>query len=623
MKRFFLMLPPICLFTIFIIFLDIKLCPQTTFQALQFSIDTDGAVQTIPCWRDEHDTFYYVFLPSYADLQTISVSWDGSINLSNQLYKDEEYLRNIATNEPYEIQLRNHSGKILNQGTLVFVKSSNIPALYIQTQSGTMEYVRKDKTHKESGTCMIINPDGSTEYHGILNYIKGRGNNTWNHSEKKPYKIKLSEPAELIGMSRSSSWCLLSNPHDTSYLRNKIVYDFSKRIGLNKAPDSTFVDLYLNNEYSGLYLLAQDVEETEERLGLNSNYLLELTPEDRISPDDIVIKTISGNHYVITSLQSITNEEYNPLSNNLESFENAVYSESGFNDSGQYYTEFIDMDSWSKKYLIEQIFANSDSAYASQYFYTSINSKKKVFHAGPVWDYDLSMGTFYGMYPYITGPEYFKPLGWVYTALLTHPDFSEKVKADFKYIYPNLVEVVEIKLPTYKDLISSSTDMNHIRWKTRDFNDGYQAVLQYLKRRTDFLYRFLSTGDSYCHIALTYNSDISPYTVYHNHGVKAGEIFYDFPEITREGCIFSGWFYQGTDIRFDSLKPITSDVKLYAKWETDAEAAQNDKLSSMINKLKINKSLYLGYFFTGLLAIFMLMMVWIEIRRNYKVNQWE
>ena len=49
--------------------------------------------------------------------------------------------------------------------------------------------------------------------------IRGRGNSTWGWP-KKPYKIKLAEDAQLLGMTaETDEWVLLANYADRTGLR--------------------------------------------------------------------------------------------------------------------------------------------------------------------------------------------------------------------------------------------------------------------------------------------------------------------------------------------------------------------------------------------------------------------
>ena len=141
--------------------------------------------------------------------------------------------------------------------------------VYIDTESGNMDYIHENKENKESGKISIYTSVEGIDYSGDLTSIKGRGNNTWDEFEKKPYNIELQNESNLLGMGKASQWVLLANADDHSNLRNKLVYDFSDEIGLEFSPDSRWVDLYLNGEYAGLYLLSERNEVHENRVNID------------------------------------------------------------------------------------------------------------------------------------------------------------------------------------------------------------------------------------------------------------------------------------------------------------------------------------------------------------------
>lgn len=305
MKRI-LLLFPLLITTVLIISLNIILYPKTHFDALKFNIEMNGNTQTISCWLNKEDNNYYVFLPSYTDLEYISVLTEMDVKLNDTIYKNNETLHNISPDVKYDISLLNRNGKVVENGNLIFLKTRNIPSMFIETISGDISKIHKNKNYRESGNVQIISPDGTIECHDDLKYIKGRGNFTWN-SEKKPYNIEFTQPVEIFDIGTGKSWCLLANAFDASNIRNKIVFDFSKNIGLI-SPGSTFVDLYINNNYMGLYLLTQKAES----ISPSSSYLFELTPENRIDDSELIIKTDIGKNYTISSMQkNITQEKYN------------------------------------------------------------------------------------------------------------------------------------------------------------------------------------------------------------------------------------------------------------------------------------------------------------------------
>lgn len=129
-----------------------------------------------------------------------------------------------------------------------------------------------------------------------------------------------------------------------------------------------------------------------------------------------------------------------------QEFEDAVYSEDGYNEAtGKYYYEYCDLDSLVKLYLINELGKNYDAFTSSAYFYLPENSD--IMYAGPVWDFDLCYG-----------------IGHNNRAVASNP---EKFFATEKYLINGL-----IKIESFRDALK----------KTLDKNDGefYLAVQQLL-----------------------------------------------------------------------------------------------------------------------------------------------
>lgn len=114
---------------------------------------------------------------------------------------------------------------------------------------------------------LLIKDSGSLDYKGSLKHIKGRGNASWEY-DKRPYNIKLDESADLLGMGKAKGWCLLANYLDTSLMRNKIIYDLAEETGIPFTMDARSLDLYINGEYKGTYLLTEKVEVDKNRLNI-------------------------------------------------------------------------------------------------------------------------------------------------------------------------------------------------------------------------------------------------------------------------------------------------------------------------------------------------------------------
>ena len=348
--------------------------------ALSFTIQSGGHSEEISPWSADGEN-YYVFLPSYAKLSDLTFHLNNAQDmfLCGLPLTEGFDLSSLELRESYELDYPAHGA--VRTAHITFLQSKNAAAMYIDTESGSMNRVHANKDYKENAKITLIDTDGNINYQGLgSDRIKGRGNNTW-RSDKKPYTLQLDEPSAMLGMNSAKKWVLLSSPTDVSNIRNKIVYDFARETALYWTPGCEYVDLYLNGEYSGLYLLTEKIEVAEERLNIGKGAYL-FSAEAALSHD---FSTKSGMQIRIRNSKDLTKEETDDANNSVHAAENAI-----LNASDTLF-DMIDLDSWARKYLIEEIFENVDAGLRSQFFYAGGRSSK-IF-AGPIWDYDLSLGS--------------------------------------------------------------------------------------------------------------------------------------------------------------------------------------------------------------------------------------
>lgn len=154
--------------------------------------------------------------------------------------------------------------------TRLTIYCSNTPVIYINSETGYYD-VTKEYTEEESTTIKLVGndtyQDESYWYEGT-GQIKLRGNSTA-YRPKRPFKLKLSEKADLLGLGAeqkedgtsksyaSKHWVLLANDIDHSLMRNKLLYDFSGDIGTEFYFKSTNVTLIYNGQYEGVYQLCE------------------------------------------------------------------------------------------------------------------------------------------------------------------------------------------------------------------------------------------------------------------------------------------------------------------------------------------------------------------------------
>lgn len=101
--------------------------------------------------------------------------------------------------------------------------------------------------------------------------VKVRGNWTTSY-DKKPLRIKLKDAQNLLGLNDGNAyknWVLLAEYKDASMLRNKTALSISRELLENDglyASDAELVEVYINGEYWGVYLLAEQQQINEGRI---------------------------------------------------------------------------------------------------------------------------------------------------------------------------------------------------------------------------------------------------------------------------------------------------------------------------------------------------------------------
>ena len=160
---------------------------------------------------------------------------------------------------------------------------TNVPTIYINTEDG------KDITSKDVYKyCTLVYRDGDSLAVYEKTQIRGRGNSTWS-AEKKPYRIKFAESQKFLGKgyAKSKSWVLLANAGDKSMLRNALTHDLGEFVKMDFSPAALFVDLYINNNYRGTYLVSDHVNVDNKRVEVDeeTGFLLEYSQDPNKSEE--------------------------------------------------------------------------------------------------------------------------------------------------------------------------------------------------------------------------------------------------------------------------------------------------------------------------------------------------
>lgn len=172
---------------------------------------------------------------------------------------------------PLTVNFSGGSGKVL------LLKSDVLSSLHI-TIDRPLSDIHESKSVSAAGYLVKLNAAGEPVAEGEVESLSGRGNASWTLSgNKRPYNVRLAEAAQLIdGAGTAKSWCLLSNNvstgrHDRTGLYSAVALDLFREMGGASALSTESVDLYVNGQYRGTYLLTEKVEIQESRVDIRKS----------------------------------------------------------------------------------------------------------------------------------------------------------------------------------------------------------------------------------------------------------------------------------------------------------------------------------------------------------------
>ena len=531
-----------------------------------------GDKEEIISWWSNDDGQAFVFLPSYAELKDLRVilrkgthAMMGDMELSDGM--------DCGCFEPdteYEMTVQNQSPMVVR-----FVRSGNLPTMFIHTVSGTEETIHTQRNVWEYAQLCLIDAEGKTDYRGELDEISGRGSGTW-FFEKKSYNLKLNGSADLLGMGAGKKWALLANVIDESHLRNKLIYDFAREIGSYSgfAPNCEHVDVYLNGTYVGLYLLTEKAEIAENRVEADPEVILfEVDALGRSERMLLPFVLDWGTAVGIKSPESCTEQERDLLMNDIFAFQDTLLDES----KGEEALQFIDLESWTRRYLIDEIFENYDGGCHSQYFFRDQrDGKDNRIIAGPCWDYDNCAD---GWFMAKQNPRCFlmqrmwknegEHTPW-YGTLMKKETFRDRVLELYRNeLSAKVRHLMEVQLPEEAAFLQGALKMNAIRWSLADPAEAIQHFHDFMEERIDFLDSAWIDGVEYRTVTAKSIWD------YRYYCTQPGTICEDIPmpeELgVEEGSV---WIREDTGELFDPKSVITEDFTIVSvPGETETGAA--------------------------------------------------
>ena len=382
----------------FILVAAIVLCVLTAYADDTFSCAvTDQQGNVIHGYHDTQKEQWYLFLTNKVVISDAEVQLQGAVVSADKGTLDPQtnVLRGAFAQNGDSVVVSLADGS----SETITVMQSELPSLYIALDGVTLDTVHQDKSVKYAGTAVTLTDTANEEndLHVTNATFKGRGNSSWVCYEKKGYQIKFDKKTSVLGMAKAKKWVLLANASDDSMMRNKLSFSLADQLGMTYVPHSAFVDLWINGEYRGTYLVCEKVELGTTRLNLNDpkGVLMEQDEAFYASEDIWIENHSTGKHFVVK--ESVTEDDPALLQEAVKDFDDALNAVMAYMATTPNETitldalsRYIDVDSFLQYYLVNEFTLNRESSTTSFYWYK--DGEQDVLHLGPVWDFDTCMG---------------------------------------------------------------------------------------------------------------------------------------------------------------------------------------------------------------------------------------
>jgi subtilisin-like proprotein convertase family protein len=413
---------------------------------------------------------------------------------------------------------------------------SDLPIVVINTNGNAIDY--DIKITADMG--IVYNGPGNrnhmidpfNEYNGKIG-IEYRGNYSLSLPQK-PYSIELIDnlgvaiDSSILGMPTENDWLLLANYNDKSFARNALPNETFASMG-NYGVRSRHVDVVLNGEYQGIYLLSEKIKRDSNRVDISKLEPTEILGQDVTGGYIIKVDYWDNSdswqsnfspigfpgldiHYVYyyPKPDEIVLEQQTYIQNFMDEFETALYA-ANFDDPNFGYRRYISVPTFIDYLIINELARNVDGYKKSRFLYKQKDHADGTYRklkAGPVWDFDWALKDMWSgaedgsgfMYPEVD--QDVNAPGW-YIRLLQDTLFANEVRCRYDDLRRNILSEAYMhnKIDSIAAVVNESQDWHYLTWghmgaatgtgevqaPSQTYAEEVQRLKDWLTRRVNWL----------------------------------------------------------------------------------------------------------------------------------------
>lgn len=370
---------------------------------------------------------------------------------------------------------------------------TNVPTIYIDIPDVTDldKDLKKDRSTGEAlyhqASIQVVATTDKTSPNYLESFtddhlqIKVRGNATADPS-KRAYRLKFDKKDEITGQSykhdllgkgySKRNWILKANAFDYSMVRDAVMTELGELVEMDFVPGYKYVDLVINNDYRGTYLVSDHAEVGSNRIPIDENtgWYVEFQgrpdmldqPMCFSSPFQMNVKNPEPADDTDEAQRNAILQPIQDWFSNTWNYKIWGWDESSFLNAQQDWRELNDEDSWLKFVLITELTGDYDG-YMTVKAYREADGKLCL---GPIWDKDLAFGNITcaedeSMVANISNGSF----RWYVRRLYLDKEFINHLRVMFKNLVDNgLQQTLNEKIDQISENIKDTWAANFKRW---------------------------------------------------------------------------------------------------------------------------------------------------------------
>lgn len=484
----------------------------------------------------------YFLLPAYAEPDLMTLTFSEAyyeISVGERQIKDGDGIKEIFADCEGDLQenrvelkvayLSEAYGRIEQTYEFSVRKSQKLPAMFIETGSGSTENMDKDKNNSDDGIFVCMDEKGYVDSASDISQMRAKGQSSFDMA-KKNYKLKLKKGNSILGMDSDKEYILIANALDASKLRNAMAFSLAKELDVPCVTEYRYVDLYVNHKYYGNYMLCQPIDKKYrvKTSGSEKSFLLETeTFKERLKPEATYLDR--GNDYYLEIVEpSKPNEALVEYATEVfDKLDEIIYGLKE-EDSLLELSKYADVDSFVSAYVMNALTNDIDSGSHSTFcFY---DDKTEKMYMGPIWDYDKAWGNQKAINGDIRLCSY--SYRWP-EKLGENAEFRSLVLDKLKSVEAYIYDMQDKEAGALGDYILASYEMDRVVngnaiesvVDTGDFEGNRDYLLDYFIREYEFTLDRVQNVKDYCKIQF---QDNTGRVMYLKKGESLGEESLDY-----------------------------------------------------------------------------------------------